>query len=76
MLRTRLTARHRRVNGGMPRAGCAARRCLAAGTHLLALPGGPLWMCQTHTEIVLELRKGRLRQSIDTARWRLRKHTW
>lgn len=74
MLRTRPTARHRHVNGDRPRAGCAARRCQATGTHLVVEPTGPAWLCGTHFDVWVELRKGHVRQIVDTIRWRLHQH--
>lgn len=53
---------------------CPARRCISTGSYYVASTDGRpgVWLCQTHYEIVLELRRGRIRQRLDSALWRLR----
>jgi hypothetical protein len=50
--------------------------CLNRATHLASgQTGPPVWLCGTHFEMLVELRKGRVRQSIDSMRWWFRRHS-
>jgi hypothetical protein len=49
--------------------------CLHRATHLASQPSGPpTWLCSTHFELLIELRKGRVRQTFDSMRWWVRRH--
>lgn len=63
----------------MPRAQSNARQCAACGVaaeHPIGRRrrGQQAWMCTPHWQILLELRKGRVRRAVDAAafRWRRR----
>jgi len=50
--------------------------CMHRATHLASQQNGPpIWLCTKHFEVLIEMRKGRVRQSVDGMRWWIRRHT-